>query len=291
MTEFEIVICTHNRIDLLQKNIGITLSLIDKEPNFVLTIVNSNSKDGTYDYLNSLMFNNLRVIHLDQNGLSLARNKAISRSLADYLIFFDDDLFPDHAYFQRLNEIVNLFNPDIIGGIVLVDKDIEFPKWFDPTWVQRMKKIKSGFEHEITFSGGNLVCKRSVFDKVGYFNEELGMSGDRLILGEEKEFMKRFYSITGSKAYYSTELIVFEDYTPAKYKFWYRFRREIATEVNRQLLGKIIAKIFLIKFHIKVIKKIVQYKRTKVFTPLGFSNRAKYNFLILTRIYFNQFRK
>jgi GT2 family glycosyltransferase len=56
--------------------------------------------------------------------------------------------------------------------------------------------------------GGNMALRRSVLDRVGYFNTQLGRSGNRLIGGEESDLFERLRQ-QGMKCYYVPRAVMY----------------------------------------------------------------------------------
>ena len=76
--------------------------------------------------------------------------------------------------------------------------EIECPSWIDKEYFIRKFKSSDGYLRPLIarggFSGGNMCIHKSIFQKVGVFNTELGMKGNKLGLGEESELFYRIYT-------------------------------------------------------------------------------------------------
>jgi glycosyltransferase involved in cell wall biosynthesis len=287
MKTIDIVICTHNRLNLLDKNLHTNLKIVSEFSNVFITVVDSNSTDGTIDYLKKMP---VRSFFSPAMGLSIARNLAVSNLRSDYLTFLDDDAYLSQSYIHQLLRILDEQNPEIVGGSILPEIDTVFPKWFYPGWETRCKSKVTDFTSGFTFDGSNLTVKSSLFQRIGGFDPKLGMSGKRVRLGEEKDFMKRYFRSGGNKAFYDPSLIVWANVLPFKLRYSYRLKRELAPVTNN--LGKINYKIllkptFFLAFSIRVFRCL----KLNNFTPLSITDRFRYKSLVICNAFSTEINK
>ena len=111
MKTIDIVICTHNRLNLLDRNLHTNLKIVSEFSNVFITVVDSNSSDGTIDYLKKMP---VRSFFSPAMGLSIARNLAISNLRSDYLTFLDDDAYLSQSYIHQLLRILDVQNPEVV---------------------------------------------------------------------------------------------------------------------------------------------------------------------------------
>ena len=279
MNTFELVICTHNRLDLLKKNLVKNTQIISEYNNVEMTVVDSNSSDGTYEYLKNLP---LRSYFSSESGLSIARNLAIANIRSDYLIFIDDDIFLSESCIPKLNQLVEFYKPEIVGGSIKPLNEIVFPKWFDPKWETRLKSQAPGFTTDFTFSGGNLTIASIVFQKIGIFDPNLGMKGNKIILGEEKDFMNRYYNNGGINSYYDPDLFVWTEVLPYKLRYSYRLRRELSPLVTFKGRG-LFNLLFKPTFYSKIKKRVHNLLKKNNFYPTHILDRIRYLTLVFIR--------
>ena len=100
-----VVIATHNRADLLNKAVR---SILDQAyQDFEIIIIDDASDDDTEQVIKS--FNNTKIIyHRNQvkAGLSAARNRALTFSSGQYVVFMDDDSLLKDDFLKILSRIV-----------------------------------------------------------------------------------------------------------------------------------------------------------------------------------------
>src|SRR5579872_6366952 len=97
MLEISVVIPTYNRIDTLRHVIPSLLSQSVPEASYELLICDSNSNDGTAEYLAEVSAQHPNVRHLPgaYTGRAMARNAGIRGAGADVILFNDSDIIAD----------------------------------------------------------------------------------------------------------------------------------------------------------------------------------------------------
>lgn len=111
---FSIIIPIYNA----EKNLIQCLESIRKQTynHFEVILVNDGSKDSSGficdDYVQK--YENFRVIHKKNAGVSAARNTGILVAGGDYLVFVDSDDFLSDDYLQSIHSLVKEDYPDII---------------------------------------------------------------------------------------------------------------------------------------------------------------------------------
>ncbi|BAQ63086.1 putative glycosyltransferase [Geminocystis sp. NIES-3708] len=112
-----------------------------------------------------------KYIYQENSGVSRARNTGIKMAKGDLITFLDaDDLFPSNSLEKYVDFIKNNIDVDIIQGY---------------TQDQSLCQIEDDrllFESErkphIFFNVGSAIWKRSVFEKIGLFNESMNYGED-----------------------------------------------------------------------------------------------------------------
>lgn len=195
-----IVISTYNREEYIEAALN---SLRDQTlgyEDFEVILVNNNSTDSTENICRKFQKNNptldFKYFLEKKQGLSYARNRGIEETSGDIVVFLDDDAeaLPDY-----LENLINHFksNQLLVGGGKII------PKWETgkPKWMSRFleplvsvidySKKKVPFKQGKYPIGANMFFHKSIFEKVGLFNTELGRTGKNLMGGEEKDIFAR----------------------------------------------------------------------------------------------------
>jgi len=184
-SDISVVICTRDRPVALA---GCLARLRDQQsPPGQIVVVDNSSRRTAEPILSS--FPDVQYVHEPRPGLSVARNAGVRASRCPLIAFTDDDVEPYQGWTR---EIARAFsNPDIdaVTGLVL-------PAELD-TAAQRFFQLEmGGFGGECTplifdgrffaetcpkgaqvwrvGAGANMAFRRTVFDKIGLFDERLG---------------------------------------------------------------------------------------------------------------------
>ena len=166
---------TYNRADFLPQAIDGVLA--QTYGNFELIVVDDGSTDNTPDILSDYAKRDdrVRTFRQDNQGQSIARNKAIQEARGEFICFLDsDNHWPDH----KLEQQVDLFreNPDvdvIYGDIVTVDEsDTELSR---KNMSRYSGNIARWMLRDNCVSMNTAMAKRRCFDEMG------GMSGERRV--------------------------------------------------------------------------------------------------------------
>jgi glycosyltransferase involved in cell wall biosynthesis len=102
MLELSVVIPTYNRLDTLRYVIPSLLEQHLERDAYELLICDSNSNDGTAEYLASVAANHPNVRHLPgaYTGRAMARNAGIAQANGQVILFNDSDIIADHRLLQ-----------------------------------------------------------------------------------------------------------------------------------------------------------------------------------------------
>jgi glycosyltransferase involved in cell wall biosynthesis len=137
----------------------------------------------------------IRYNHLADRGLSAARNAAIQASSGEFIAFTDDDCEPDEFWLSTLMDSFEAGEGvGLVGGTVVAPKTKGWlctcpslapsDSLYDPAASPGQSPPGFGW------IGANFAVRRSVFDEVGTFDENLG-AGSRFPAGEDVDFKLR----------------------------------------------------------------------------------------------------
>lgn len=220
--DISIIICTYNRVDNLKDCFDcLSAQDVDNDFKWEVILVDNNSSDHTqqatahyairYDFM-------LRYTFESKQGLSHARNHGINTSSGAILVFIDDDIRVNKNWLQSIFNTFKNQQCDAVGGRIHIESPAKLPKWITPDMYGFLGHQDFGNEprpmdgyNEYPF-GGNMAVRRSVFDKIGLFDTNLGRKGtglkkDELFKGEESDFFYRLASASG-KFYYQPNALV-----------------------------------------------------------------------------------
>lgn len=238
MVNLELIICTHNRQELLARALESVLQAPAPSLwNLRLTVVDNNSTDGTGNAVKALAGRfegtNMELHYLfePQLGKSFALNRAVEQSSAAWLAFIDDDeeLFPD--WFQVVERLIRELNADYFSGVTRAHKNFHVPSWvpesalgvvfglhFDPDPTRTRFEVNGGIA-----IGGNLVIRRELLERVGPYDINLGRVGCKRIFSCEDHDMSERLARSGACGYFVPELQVYHHVPPERQsKFYFR---------------------------------------------------------------------
>ena len=213
-----VLICTYNR----EKYIGNLLESIAANDlpatEYEIVLVDNNCTDNTPAVCKAFAqaHPNIRFNYVTEpeQGLSAARNKGIRTAKGDILLYVDDDALVDSWYLRTVADYMSV-HPEIsaVGGPI-----IPLYETFEPEWMTRFtKELLCGYlyfgEKERSFpgkrypGGGNAAYRAEVFQKVGFFNTELGRKGNGLMGSEEKDIFDKM-TAQGMRFMYLPKMIL-----------------------------------------------------------------------------------
>ena len=209
--KLEILICTHNRRELLERTIASINRCAPIAGAGVHIFVAANAcSDDTHAFLDGYCAHQeqnghiaLQWMEVATPGKSHALNHAIPLITSPLVAFVDDDHRVDRRYLVSIIEADRTYpEATIFCGRILPDWDGWEPAWAHeegsfaiyplpvPRYDQGSEPRPVGMEGPLP-GGGNIFMCRDVFDRVGTFSTELGPHGHDLGGGEDSDYMHR----------------------------------------------------------------------------------------------------
>lgn len=224
-----ICICTFNRSGKLSRLLTFVRDrLVFPEGVDVDVIcVDNNSRDGTLKVASSFAGSlPLTVVQEALQGLSHARNRAVSASSADWLIFIDDDVIPDENWLCAYIAAMRDPGADFIGGRILLNWISPKPGWLIDEDLELLSGVLGKFDlgtASRSFAcamtsgaigelprGASFAISRKLLSRTGRFNTRLGVVGNTPGRAEETEYLGRAQKL-GFKGIYCAEALCFHD--------------------------------------------------------------------------------
>jgi len=217
--DVSVCICTYNRREsLLEVLASLTRMDVPDDASFEVLVIDNNSSDGTADAVQRQTWRTLalRYVHEARQGLSNARNAAVSEARGGVVAFLDDDVTVESDWLERL---VSAFRaepaPAAVGGPAVRAAGLGRPGlWheefdgpaghFDAG--DTVRSSDDGYNGMIGI-GANMAFDRRVFDAYGLFRTDLGRAGASLAMGEELELLERMRR-GGERLVYDPSVVV-----------------------------------------------------------------------------------
>ena len=256
-----VVIVTYNRLELLKECI---IACEEQSEKFEKVIViNNASTDGTKEYLESLNYENLKIINSTENlggagGFHLGIEKAIDYDL-DYLLLIDDDAILACNYNE---EILKNMEADIYAysGSVKTDDKIQFEhrrhlhKGFKCVNSNINEYNKTYFDYDLsTFCG--VYISMNIIKKIGLPCKEF------FIWFDDTEYslrINKYSKIRNINSTYLNHKTTIANSKGFNWKSYYGLRNQII------IIKKYFSKFTLFKFVLSMYKMIIAGKIMRV---------------------------
>lgn len=223
--KLSIVVCTYNREIFIQKTLE---HLLDQTANFndyEVLFIDNNSPDRSAkickDFQEKHPELHLRYFLETNQGHTFARNRGINEAKSELISFIDDDAFVRQDYVENMIAFFAQHSQaEAIGGkiIPLYESGSE-PDWMSPYLLTLVAAIDLGEEPKPFAKnkfpiGANIAFRKTVFEKHGLFDVNLGRRGDNLEGGDEKEIIYRIRK-AGAQVVYAPNVVV-DHFIPQK---------------------------------------------------------------------------
>lgn len=169
-------------------------------------------------------------------GKSHALNRAIPELHSDLVAFMDDDHRIDTNYFNGIYVAAESY-PDtsMFCGRMLPDWDGSESSWFHDTGPYRVYPFpvprydqgdtpRQIEQNDPIPSGGNIIMRRQVLERVGEFAEDLGPQGHNLGGGEDKDYILRALK-SGEQMLYIPNIKQFHYVDPDRLRLGYLLKK------------------------------------------------------------------
>ncbi len=256
MDKVIVLICTHNRVELLTRVIR-SLNDADKPPCELEIFVAANAcTDDTVQYLRSYAGSHpdgisLTWIEEPKPGKSNALNHAIPLLPDGLIALVDDDHRVNKSYLTNIYKASKVApEANLYCGRIIPDWDGREAAWLHDKGPYSIYPLpiphydlgdnaRTLKEGERLPGGGNLCVRRRLFEQVGLFSTDLGPSGHDLNGGEDIDFVRRAVE-RGNAPYYSPDVVQFHYVDLERLtlgylikKAFYRSRSSVLIEQNQ----------------------------------------------------------
>lgn len=209
MIQFSIVIPLYNKEQYIKRAIDSILN--QNIQNYEILVVDDGSTDRSYQVVQEMQNEKVRIIKKRNGGESSARNAGIENAKYEYIAFLDADDEWEHNYLKEISRLIKLFpNAGIYGtGYVFMfsDNNIKEPK-FTNINTNSSEIFENYFKcvlKDPIITSSNSVVPKKIFYEVGMFNTTLTHGGDlemwmRIAFKYKIAFSKKICSIYHKEA-------------------------------------------------------------------------------------------
>lgn len=198
---FSLIIPVYNDSARVKKCLQSLLSQTDNVDGYEIIVVDNSSEENIKEICRSLNQDKIKYFFEKKPGSYAARNKGIKNAKGGIFAFIDSDCVADSSWLKNARDTFKNKNWDLIGGKI----ELFFKDSRKPSSVELYEQLfgfrqKENIEKRNISVAANLFVKKEVFDKIGYFNDNLFSGGD-------VEFCRKAYR-NNFKIGYSPNVIV-----------------------------------------------------------------------------------
>jgi|SRR3972149_1284662 len=245
MLNYIIAINTYHRpTNLVERCVSASLNQKIKPQKVILINQNKIPIRLSEDIINNPLF---EIQTTENSSVSSARNILKILGGTEWIFFCDDDGYPSSEYSEKLNQIINDNDYEILAGSIVRDDNRDF-------YSLRHKKGGSlkYFRNTKNLMGSNFVIKAEIFDKLGRFDENFG-AGSYWGSSEETDFCWKAY-FAGVKMEFFPELVVYH-LPPFNESVLQGFNKSFLYGVGK---GALVWKWLMMKKKIKVLYELTE---------------------------------
>lgn len=171
-----IIVCTRNRAAALAETLCAFRAVrVPAGMDAELIVVDNGSTDDTTAVVKAASAGDIPIRYLfePRTGKSRAQNRALTGSRGEALLFTDDDVRPPADWLELMAPPILERRCDAIAGCVHLAAEMERP-WLTllhRLWLAEYRALSAESPELV---GANMSLHRSVFERAGLFDEELG---------------------------------------------------------------------------------------------------------------------
>ena len=199
-----VCICTYNRSESLRRTLGTLAEQKNVDWNHVeVIVVDNNCSDQTPQTVQEFAsILPIRRVVEPRQGLAHARNKAITESTGEWMLFTDDDVLLEPDWLSSYVSNTSRYErAEFAGGRVLPLWIGPKPRWWKEehldlldgvlVWYEPPGQTRYFYTDDPEPFGASLAIRKSLVDKVGMFRTDLGNIGSKVGRGEDTEIVRR----------------------------------------------------------------------------------------------------
>jgi len=192
--DVSVVICTRNRTRDLENCLN-HLSNQQYRPKEIIVVDNAPSNNSTEELVKN--YPGINYLKELRPGLDIARNSGAKMALCSIIAYMDDDVRPHPLWIYHLKESFNDSNVMAMTGLVIAaELETESQQIFEKYWSFNRGYIDKYYDYKFfnghsrtgppvweIGAGANMAFRKTVFERIGYFDERLdvgaaGCNGD-----------------------------------------------------------------------------------------------------------------
>lgn len=208
-----VVVVTYNRQEEVKMTIRSLMSQTNR-PLEIIVIDDNSNPPLTLESVDPVV----KIIRTDEElGISKARNYGVKIAKGDYLAFIDDDALASKHWIDAIQQGIQE-GAEVLGGPLIPRYRSKPPSWWSEKNLGYFVGVGNS-EKKTEIWGANMVFKRTVLEKLGYFDPKLSSYKGKRLHGED------IVLIAKAKAHFKVmfipKAIVFHSVKPSRLTLTY----------------------------------------------------------------------
>jgi glycosyltransferase involved in cell wall biosynthesis len=203
MPFFTVIIPLYNKENYVESALKSVLNQTFTD--FEVSIVNDCSTDKSVAKIESYLSEKVTLIHHEKNkGLSATRNTGIQNAKAEYITYLDADDVWKTDFLSAIKELIDSFDEAKIFATnyeEIYGNTIVTPQNGTKFLAKNSKQIIDFFKHNLQqgiYNHGSVCFHKSVFEKVGFYDETINFSEDiDFNIRANSQFKLAYYNVVG----------------------------------------------------------------------------------------------
>lgn len=168
-------------------------------------------------------------------GLAKARNQGWRKSKGEYVAYIDDDAIASPDWVSNILSFIKK-HPEVVafGGPYSSSNQPELPAWIPKELTTMEVAAKKPRPIHIPFewlTGTNMIFRRDILQKLGGFDESLGVTPNRRAYGEETDLLIRIHN-AGHKIWYDPKIKVLHEFSKQKQSLYFLLKDQFTHGLN-----------------------------------------------------------
>jgi glycosyltransferase involved in cell wall biosynthesis len=185
-----VIVCTYNRERTLETALHSILGQ-ETDADFEIVVVNDGATDGTAGLIHQLAAvagRPMRCVETAGIGIPSARNRGVEEARGEWIAFFDDDQIAERDWLREMLRAARETDAEIVGGVRRLQFAGVAPSTLGPLTREVLGEKDYGPCRDRTnrftlACTGNILMKKSLFDRIGGFDASLRLGMSDIDLG------------------------------------------------------------------------------------------------------------
>lgn len=222
--QITVVLPTHRRPDSLARTLA---GLAAQTAAYDLVVVDNDSAPHQPVRLPAGMAG--RVVCEPLPGAAAARNRGLAETRTPLLAMLDDDVVPAPGWLAALAAPVLEGRADLTGGRVVLDPEVDRPRWLAPALEGYLTALDLGpgprpLSATESLLTASLLVRTDLLRHIGGFDQTLGPRGGQQYVGDDVQVVRDLRA-AGARAHWVPDAVVVHELPPTRLRTGWLLRR------------------------------------------------------------------